>query len=211
MSGARHCRKGARIERELVERHYYKTPMPGGFDGYRSGVIQRGKERMRWVGGPVVVLDVFAIATATGTDDANRPTLNIARHGATAQGSTRELIHQWQINLDEKTVEYTAIGHRQIAPKLTDAELIRKAISVSEAIKAAPRSNFNSDFQLTWISSTECRIRPSALIPGRTPKQTVAGRRRRMREILQQQVKAIGWVQDQRGSWITFTKADTSA
>ena len=140
--------------------------------------------------------------------------LKIARHGGTAQGSTREEIHQWQINLDEKTAEYMKIGHRQVrpmVPKLTDAELITKAISVSEAIKAGPGSNLSSDFQLTWISPTECRIKSSALIPGRAPKQTVAGRRKRMREILQQQVKSIGWVQDQRGSWIRFTKADTPA
>ena len=31
----------------------YKTPnAPAGSIGYRSGVIQRGKERMRWVCGP---------------------------------------------------------------------------------------------------------------------------------------------------------------
>ena len=41
--------------------------MPGGFDCYRSGVIQRGKE---------LVLDVFALATGTGRRQSHiRPTV----------------------------------------------------------------------------------------------------------------------------------------
>jgi hypothetical protein len=138
---------------------------------------------------------------------------NIARHGGTVLGSTREDIYHWQLNLDEKTAEYTRIGHRQVrkpAPPLTNAELIAKAISVCEEIKAGPRSNLKSDGHINnWLGPTEFRIKPSSLIPADGPNQTVASRRKRMRAILQGQIEAIGWILiDQSGPWMRFRKAD---
>jgi hypothetical protein len=137
----------------------------------------------------------------------------IARHGATVHGSTREHIQHWKINLEQRTANQVTFGFRQVcrtAPRLTEDEMIRIAKRVCDAIQDGPGSNLKSDAHLTWVGETEFRVKPASLIPASGFKQTVEGRRKRMRAILQREIEAIGWVPiAQGGKWLRFRKSDT--
>jgi hypothetical protein len=137
----------------------------------------------------------------------------IARHGGTVLGSTREHVQQWEVNLEEKTAHQTTTGFRQLyptAPRLTEAEMIAIARSVCDTVRAGPGSNLKLDVHLIWIDEAEFRIKPSSLIPADGFRQTVEGRRRRMKVILQREIEAIGFVFVGRsGAWFRFRRAGT--
>jgi hypothetical protein len=136
----------------------------------------------------------------------------VARHGGTELGSTREQIQHWQVNLEEKIAYQATRGFRQLIPmaqRLTNAKLNTIAMRVTEAIQAGAAEN--SDIPLDWITEAEFRIVPSSLIPADGFKQTLVGRRKRMKVILLRHIQAIGWVPAaQRGRWLKFRKCASS-
>jgi hypothetical protein len=137
----------------------------------------------------------------------------IARHGGTVLGSTREPIHHWEVNLEEKTAHQTTTGFRQLhptAPRLSEAEMTAIARRVCDTVQAGPGSNLKLDVHLIWIDEAEFRIRPSSLVPADGFRQTVEGRRRRMKVILQREIEANGFVfVGGSGAWLRFRKAGT--
>jgi hypothetical protein len=115
--------------------------------------------------------------------------LVIERHGGTVCGSTRAELQHWQVNVDARTAEITGSGRRQLAP-LADRvdvepikeEIVRKILAGEE------------DSCLRWIEPGMVQVTLSRIFPnGSGYKQTVEGRRRRLREALAEQLTSHGW------------------
>jgi len=113
----------------------------------------------------------------------------IERHGGTVLGSTRAAMQTWTVDLAKCTAAVVEDGHRQLrpqAPRLTVQPLVEELIQL-----IASGAN---DRRLTWSPDrTSVRVRIGEVIPSAGAQQTVAGRRRRLRENLDPAIIAIGW------------------
>jgi hypothetical protein len=132
----------------------------------------------------------------------------IARHGATVLGSTREHLYSWHINVADKTATLEKGTFRLVRPsaaKLSKDEILEIVRRVCEHVQNGPAA---PEIFLTWKSETEILIKPAALIAADGFKQTLAGRRKRVRSILIDEMKTIGWVVvSDKGAFVGFRKA----
>jgi hypothetical protein len=127
----------------------------------------------------------------------NPPLLSftIERHGATVLGSSRAELHKWTVIPNLATAKCAPGGYRQLvkaAPKL-DVKSI--AARVCDAVQQGPASNCDLVKQgiVVWRDSGHCSINHLALLPSDGYRQTVAGRRRRLRDELRKRMQALGW------------------
>ena len=116
-------------------------------------------------------------------------TFTIARHGGTVQGSSRETLQHWQVDVSACTAECRHHGHRQVRkmnPRLDVQPLVEE---ITRLILARTQ-----DDHLSWKEDGSVRVMVSTLIPeGAIPKQTLQNRRKRFRLALEQKMKAAGW------------------
>jgi hypothetical protein len=135
----------------------------------------------------------------------------IARHGATVLGSPREPLYWWHINVADKTATVEKGTFRLVRPsaaKLSKDEILKIVRRVCEHVQSGPVSSAAPGSFLTRKSETEILIKPAALIPADGFKQTLAGRRKRVRSILIDEMKTIGWVVvSDKGAFVKFRKA----
>jgi hypothetical protein len=135
----------------------------------------------------------------------------MARHGATVLGSPREHLYWWRINVADKTATLEKGTFRLVRPsaaKLSKDEILEIVRRVCEHVQNGPPSSAAPGIFVTWKSETEILIRSTALIPADGFKQTLAGRRKRVRSILIDEMKTIGWViVSDKGAFVRFRKA----
>lgn len=116
-------------------------------------------------------------------------TFTIARHGGTVQGSSRETLQQWQVDVSACTAECRNHGHRQVRkmnPRLDVQPLVEE---ITRLILAGAE-----DDCLKWTEDGSVRVMVSTLIPEASiSKQTLQARRKRFRLALEQKMKAAGW------------------
>ena len=80
-------------------------------------------------------------------------TFRIARHGGTVLGSTRAAIHEWQVNLQDKTAYCQKVSYRQVSPRNSPLNVVRLANETYELIeKRSP------DSRLTWYPDGSVRV-----------------------------------------------------
>jgi len=122
----------------------------------------------------------------------NPPVLSftIERHGATVLGSSRAELHQWSVDMHQRTARCERGRYRQLLP--TAPRLDVKAIA---AVQQAPSSECDlvKSGILVWKSDEEIEVKHGRLVPGEGYQQTVAGRRRRFRKQLTERMQTIGW------------------
>lgn len=114
-------------------------------------------------------------------------TFAIERHGGTVLGSTRAALHRWRVNVELGTATTDTSGFRQLsrpAPKLDVAPLSAKIV---RAIVGG-----NKHPALVWKDG-RAEFHIGKIIPDSGPKETVHGRRRRLRDRLKADLKAVGW------------------
>jgi len=135
----------------------------------------------------------------------------MARHGATVLGSPREHLYSWHINVEKMTARFEKGTFRLVRPsaaKLSKDEILEIVRRVCEHVQNGPLSSAAPGIFLTWKSGTEILIKPADLIPADGFKQTLAGRRKRVRSILIDEIKTIGWVVvSDKGAFVKFRKA----
>jgi len=135
----------------------------------------------------------------------------MARHGATVWGSPREHLYRWHINVADKTATLEKGTFRLVRPsaaKLSKDKILEIVRRVCEHVQNGRLSSAAPGISLTWKSETEILIKPAALIPADGFKQTLAGRRKRIRSILIDEMKTIGWVVvSDKGAFVKFRKA----
>ncbi len=116
----------------------------------------------------------------------------IERHGGTVLGSTRAELHCWQVNLDQMTATCIAAGHRQVgitAKSVRQDELQQIADEIAALIQ-----NGAADDRLSWKVSDTVHVIAEQIIPAKSGfKRTLEGRRKRLRQVLEEVLAGLGW------------------
>lgn len=129
-------------------------------------------------------------------------TFRIERHGGAAMGSTRARLHEWSVNVDDFSARVREAGYRQLVPMQKRLDTKRIAEDLAGQIRRGA-----DDERLKWCGCDKVRIEIATVIPDSGPKQTVAGRRKRLREQLAAVLDKDGWA---RGHGNVFErKAET--
>lgn len=122
----------------------------------------------------------------------------IARHGGTVNGSSREEVHSWSLNLNLATRSRdTKIAQRQVRPRQAPLDVKPIASSLASAI-------VNHEFHrgLAWKNIDCVQVSIGSLIPGEGPAQTVKGRRDRLHKELTELLAKDGWHPTRKMRWI---------
>lgn len=113
----------------------------------------------------------------------------IVRHGGTVLGSTRGEVHAWTVNLDSREALYSTVGQRQLRPRQASF----KADSVAKDLASLIKSG-KEDPRLLWYGPNEVKVLVEKIVPSEGNfKQTVAGRRKRLRDAVRQRLATQGF------------------
>lgn len=113
----------------------------------------------------------------------------IERHGATVRGSSRAELHEWEVNVKEKTASCYKGRFRQLQPKqpkLDVGPIAKEIVQLILDCQEDERFKRNKDGSVL--------IKIGKIIPaGSALKQTLGGRRRRFREKVNELLSNAGW------------------
>jgi hypothetical protein len=113
----------------------------------------------------------------------------IERHGETAYGSSKASIHKYRVNVDEKTADREIAGHRQLRPMNKRLDVKPIAQEVAKLIL-----DNRHDDRLKWSSNDKVTVLIGKIIlADSAPSQTVAGRRKRYRKVVDELLTTSGW------------------
>lgn len=115
-------------------------------------------------------------------------TFLIERHGGTVLGSSRADLQQWTVDLDSRTAEAVHAGHRQLRAMNARLDVRRLVRDVARAVNAEERE----DPRIRWHRAIACPVLSRIVPGGGAPKQTVHGRRRRVRDALAVELRELG-------------------
>jgi hypothetical protein len=121
----------------------------------------------------------------------NPPVLNfrIERHGGTVLGSSRAEIQEWTVDLDKLTKTVETVGGRQVRPTQPRLDVKPIAADLCSAILTGKQ-----DDRLKWNGNSEVRVLIGRVLPdGSAVKETLAARRKRLRNELTRLLAAEGW------------------
>jgi hypothetical protein len=113
----------------------------------------------------------------------------IERHGARCCGSSRAELQCWRVNVNEQTAQMGTIEHRQLAPMAT---LIRTGPIAEELARLIIEGK--DDERLKRRPNGLVELRMGKIFPATGPKQTVAGRRKRLRRDIEPLLAEHGMV-----------------
>jgi hypothetical protein len=133
-------------------------------------------------------------------------TFQIERHGAVVVGgSTRAELQSWMIDVDSGHVDAEVTGHRQIRPMSKRVDVVPLAREIVTLVISG------ADHEcLSWSKThTKVRVKVGQVIPSVGPKQTIAGRRKRLREALRVEMDSAGWREVPGTSPYTYESAPT--
>lgn len=114
----------------------------------------------------------------------------LERHGALALGSTRAELQVWSVDLDNNRVSCAkSRSYRQLVPRAERVRAEPIASEIAEAINAG-----RDDHRLKWGRDGTVRVVLTKVFPyGSGYMQTIAGRRKRLRETLTRLLAERGW------------------
>jgi hypothetical protein len=113
----------------------------------------------------------------------------IERHGGAVLGSTRAELQRWSVDLDRWTATVDQVGRRQLSPTASRVDVKPIAAEIAGLILGGV-----SDERLRWLGDGRVRIEMGRIFPERSGfKQTVQGRRSRLRESLIESLGRMGW------------------
>jgi hypothetical protein len=157
-------------------------------------------------------MEVWKIGRDDGPEDLTWEPPNlwftIDRHGGAVMGSTRAERQTWTLNLETMTAVQGVSGYRQLRPNSPRLDVTPIAKAVCEAVQQGPASTSELIKRgiVEWRSDDEIRVKHANLIPNEGSNQTISARRKRLREQLKSELKAIGWEQVSVHQWITFAR-----
>ncbi len=114
----------------------------------------------------------------------------IERHGAMGVGSTRAEIQQWRVDLDRKTAECErSRSYRQVLARAEGVRIGPIARELADSIAAG-----GADERLKWQGAEIVRVLMAKIFPYDSGyRQTVTGRRKRLRAALEAILGEKGW------------------
>jgi hypothetical protein len=117
-------------------------------------------------------------------------TFLIERHGGTVLGSSRAEHQQWCVDIDRQIASCESTGHRQLSPMATGVDVDSIALEIVQRIVSG-----KADDRLSWLEDRRVKVQVSKIFPDASGyKQTVHGRRKRLREALIEILSTKGWV-----------------
>jgi hypothetical protein len=120
-----------------------------------------------------------------------RLVFRIERHGGRVLGSSRGEIQEWTLDLDTLTAQVSDVSHRQLAPRRKRLDINLIAVRITATIREGADEQW-----LEWSSDrSEVRVLTSHFInPDRASKETLDGRRKRLKRALCDELTKIGWI-----------------
>jgi hypothetical protein len=116
-------------------------------------------------------------------------TFRIERHGAASLGSSRAEVQEWTVDLERLTASVTVAGRRQIGPIQPRLDVKPIAADLCSAILTGKQDN-----RLKWESTSKVRMLVGKVLPeGSAVKDTLAARRKRLRNELTRLLAPEGW------------------
>lgn len=116
-------------------------------------------------------------------------TFRIERHGATVLGSSRAEVQEWTVDLERRTKAVRTVGRRQVTPMQPKLDVTPIAEEIADAILAG-----RPDDRLKWERADRVRVVIGKVLPGNSAvRETLAGRRKRLREGLCAILATAGW------------------
>lgn len=113
----------------------------------------------------------------------------IERHGATVMGSTRAELHNWEIDVEHKSATCSGGKYRQLYSREPGLNVHPIAEEVAQLI-----IDRRPDERLKWNEDGSVRVQIGKILPaGLTSKQTLQGRRKRLRVAIEALVDKMGW------------------
>jgi hypothetical protein len=114
----------------------------------------------------------------------------IERHGGMGLGSTRAELQDWRVDLDRKTAKcQRSRSYRQVLARAEGIRIEPIARELADSIMAA-----RADRRLKWQGGETVRVLMAEIVPSHSGyKQTVTGRRKRLRAVIQQLLIEKGW------------------
>lgn len=129
----------------------------------------------------------------------------IERHGGKQYGSIRDEVHQWTVDVERRQLNCCLKKIRQNASRAASLDLGPIVQRVLLAVKSG-KCAAQPDEHVRWLQDEEIRIEVSKLVPrSGVPKQTLEGRRRRLRGQLTFELSKSGW-QPLEGKALKFKK-----
>jgi len=113
----------------------------------------------------------------------------IERHGATVMGSSRAELQEWTIDLEHRTKTVQTVGRRQVRPMQGRLDVKPIAEEIAAAVLAG-----RADDRLKWDGEDQVRLLIGEVLPAVSAvKETLAGRRKRLREAVATLIAPAGW------------------
>jgi hypothetical protein len=116
-------------------------------------------------------------------------TFRIERHGAASLGSSRAEVQEWTVDLERLTASVKVAGRRQIGPLNPRLDVKPIAADLCSAILTGKQ-----DDRLKWDGTSKVRVLIGKVLPERSAvKETLAYRRKRLRDELTRLLEQAGW------------------
>ena len=113
----------------------------------------------------------------------------IERHGGTVLGSTRAELHRWTVDVEAKSARCMPESYRQLKPNAKRWDHVSAVQDIVNLIE-----EHQTDTRLKWNDDGSVRVIIGEILPDENgPKQTLAGRRKRFRTLLDQKLGEQGW------------------
>ncbi|MFC5583269.1 hypothetical protein [Rhodanobacter terrae] len=115
-------------------------------------------------------------------------TFEIERHGGVVLGSKRAEMQKWAVDVEHGTATCTEGRARQLYPNTPKLNVVPIAEDIAGLI-----SNGTLDPRIRWIGANLVKVEIGKIIPMNSPKDTVRGRRDRLKVQLAHNLSLIGW------------------
>lgn len=116
-------------------------------------------------------------------------TFTIERHGGTVLGSTRAELQHFRVDVEQKTIDCSKFGYRQIRSRQSPVDVGPIASEIARLIL-----NAEQDDRLKWHGDERVSVRIGEIFPHYSAvQQTLTARRKRFRKALTEQLIVEGW------------------
>ena len=134
-------------------------------------------------------------------------TFTIERHGGTVLGSTRAEVQRWAVDVGHGTATLEGTARRQLSPLAKRVNVAPIAEEIASLIAGSV-----IDDRLRWLGDGRVRLEVGRIFPERSGyKQTVQGRRKRLREALIETLGPKGWGHLGRNTFGQTTRHEAGA
>jgi len=112
----------------------------------------------------------------------------IERHGRTVLGSSRAEMQGWTVDVEHGSAACGKASFRQLRPNAPRLDVVPIAEEIAGLIRDGTQ-----DPRIRWSSANIVKIEIGKIIPMKSPKETVLGRRNRLKVQLAHNLSLIGW------------------